>query len=354
MKRFLYVAYPLLTVSETSAGGAEQVLWTLEREMAKRGVQTTVAASAGSSIAGELFETGEPCSQPDDFERRNAEHHRKTLQFVRQRAVEGKPFDLIHDHSGDFWPQAAQVDAPVLATLHLPRHFYGSELFENLPSNVSFNCVSHSQAASFANLKQTIGPAQNGIVLERFNAQTETRHGLLWLGRICPEKAPHLALEIAEQAGVPITMAGQVYPFSYHQQYCEREILPRIERLRSAEFVQSPSAEMKRKLLSEAEALLITSQVDETSSLVAMEAAASGTPVIAFRRGALSEVICDGITGFLVNNLEEAVDALRKIPQIQPPACIQHAAKHFSSVAMADRYEVLYREVLKQRSAIAA
>jgi glycosyltransferase involved in cell wall biosynthesis len=350
-KRILYVAYPLLTVSEASAGGAEQVLWALEHEMTARGVHTTVAASAGSSVSGELFETGEPCSQPDDFGRRNREHHQRIVEFVGQRAVQGRSFDLIHDHSGSFWQRACEVDVPVLATLHLPRHFYSPELFEDVPPNVSFSCVSPSQARSFSDLKQMIGVAENGVKVERFSHAAGERKGLLWLGRICEEKAPHIALEIAERAGMPITLAGQVYPFSYHQQYFEREIVPRIERCQNATFVREPAAEMKRKLLSEATALLITSQVDETSSLVAMEAAASGTPVVAFRRGALPEVVREGITGFLVNNLEEAVDALRKIPQIESSACIRHATGNFSSSAMADRYESLYREVLRQRSA---
>ena len=354
MKRILYVAYPLLTVSEASAGGAEQVLWALEYEMAKRGAQTTVAASADSTVGGELFITGERCSKPDDFERRNREHQDKIVQFVRQRALQGRPFDLLHDHSGSFWQRAAEVDAPVLATLHLPRHFYRPDLFDHVPINISFNCVSQSQGASFADLKQMVGVAENGIVLERFSSRAEKRHSLLWLGRICEEKAPHLALEIAERAGMPITLAGQVYPFSYHQRYFQREIVPRLERSRSARFVESPSEEMKRKLLSEAAALLITSQVDETSSLVAMEAAVSGTPVVAFPRGALPQVVRDGVTGFLVNNVDEAVGALCRLSVIESSLCVQHAADHFSSSAMADRYEVLYREVLRQRSAIPA
>lgn len=353
-KRILYVAYPLLTVAEASAGGAEQVLWTVEHEMAERGVHTAVAASAGSSVSGELFATGKPCSQPDALEDRNQEHQDKIVRFVRQRTVEGKPFDLIHDHSGSFWQRAAEVDAPVLVTLHLPRHFYRPGLFDQVPVNVTFNCVSQSQAASLADLKQMIGVAENGVVLERFSHGSEQCRGLLWLGRICEEKAPHLALEIAGRAGMPITLAGQVYPFSYHQQYFEREIVPRLERSRDAAFVESPSAEMKRKLLGEAAALLITSQVDETSSLVAMEAAASGTPAVAFRRGALPEVVRDGVTGFLVNNVDEAVDILGRVPLIESSACVQHAAEHFSSSAMANRYEVLYRAVLRQRSAAPA
>src|SRR6185312_11544708 len=144
--RILYVSYPLLTVSEMSAGGAEQMLWTLEHEMAKRGVQTVVAASNGSHVAGELFSTGEPCSQADDFERRNREHQETILQFIRDHGEAGKTFDLVHDESGSFWTRASELNVPVLATLHLPRHFYSDCLFEGIPENVSFNCVSRSQA----------------------------------------------------------------------------------------------------------------------------------------------------------------------------------------------------------------
>src|SRR5262249_6849055 len=122
--RILYIAYPLLSVSEDSVGGAEQLLWTLEREMSRRGVETTVAASAGSRVAGELLVTGHPCTQPDDFERRNREHQEKVLELVRRRARDGVPFDLVHDKSGSFWPRAGGLGTPVLATPHLPPALY--------------------------------------------------------------------------------------------------------------------------------------------------------------------------------------------------------------------------------------
>jgi glycosyltransferase involved in cell wall biosynthesis len=364
MLRILYIAYPLLTVSDASAGGAEQVLWTLEREMARRGVQTTVAASAGSRVAGELFVTGEPCDAIDDFERRDREHQEKILQFVRQRREQGRGFDLVHDMSGSFWPQAARVHAPgiVMATLHLPRSFYAPQSFQGVPPNVSFNCVSRSQAQSFGDLPNLLGVAPNGIPLDRFRAGhgSETnggphrRQGLLWLGRICEEKAPHLALDIAERAGAAITVAGQVYPFSYHQRYFEREVAPRLKRVSGAEFVSTPSMQQKLELLLKARALLITSQVDETSSLVAMEAAASGTPVIAFRHGALAEVVRDGVTGFVVESLEQAVEACGRVQEISSEACIAHAQENFSSQRMADGYSQLYRRVLSERGASAA
>jgi len=264
--------------------------------VARSGAHTTVAASGGSRVSGELFSTGDPCTQPDDYERRRVEHEDRVVEFVRWCAREGEAFDLIHDHSGSFWKRAAEIDTPVLVTLHLPRSFYPEGSFNDVPANVSFNCVSDSQARSFADLDALAGVVPNGIALDCFGASDDAvrdngGEGLLWLGRICEEKAPHLALEIAAQAGRPITLAGQVYPFSYHQQYFDREVLPRLRSMPNARFISAPPAELKRRLLRESPALLITSLAEETSSLVAMEAAASGTPVVAFRKGAIVEVV---------------------------------------------------------------
>ena len=353
MARILYIAYPLLTVSDESAGGAEQVLWTLEREMARMGIATTVAASAGSRVNGELFPTGEPCTRTDDYERRLVEHEDGVVAFVRQREVQGVSFDLIHDMSGSFWKRAAEIDTPVLATLHLPRSFYPAQSFQDIPANVSFNCVSGSQSRSFADLDTMLGVAPNGISLDQFDCspasstahEPDVREGLLWLGRICEEKAPHLALEIAGRAGLPITIAGQVYPFSYHQQYFEKEVAPRLQQIPNATFISAPSFPAKRQLLRRAKALLITSLAEETSSLVAMEAAACGTPVITFRRGALPEVVMDQITGFVVNDVASAVDACQYVEAIRNMTCAAHAQEHFSSTKMAEVYARLYARI---------
>jgi len=355
MARILYVAYPLLQVHTESAGGAEQILWTLEREMARRGAHTTVAASAASRVSGELFSTGDPCTQPDDYERRRIEHEDRVVEFVQRRAREGKEFDLIHDHSGSFWTRAAEIDAPVLATLHLPRSFYPEGSFDDVPANVRFNCVSESQARTFADMEALSGMVPNGISLDLFDAAGDvamdnSRNGLLWVGRICEEKAPHLALEIAAHSGFPITIAGQVYPFSYHKQYFEREVAPRLRAMPNARFISAPPAELKRRLLREAQAVLITSLAEETSSLVAMEAAACGTPVIAFRKGALAEVVRDGLTGHLVEDVAQAVSALRQLGNIGSEACMQHARENFSAARMAERYSDLYSH-LTQREA---
>ncbi len=170
---------------------------------------------------------------------------------------------------------------------------------------------------------------------------------LLWLGRICEEKAPHLALEAAERSGLPLVLAGSVYPFTYHRQYFECEIIPRLAGNPGARFIESPALPEKLLLLQHARALLVTSLIDETSSLVAMEAMACGAPVVALRRGALSEIVSDGKTGFLADSVEEMIAALARTTEIDPRVCREHVESRFCAARMADDYEHVYRHVLQ-------
>jgi len=345
--RILYVAYPMLPVTASVPGGAEQALWTLELEMAARGHATAVAASAGSQVAGELVVTGTAPTELDVFEQRKAEHEDCVVaEIVRARAA-GEPYDLIHDEGGSFWQRAREIREPVLATLHLPKTYYWRRAFDAVSVNVYFNCVSQSQLRSFVDAPHMLGVVINGIHVSDFPPPGEERDdSLLWIGRICEEKAPHVAVEVARRAGLPLILAGDVYRFSYHQSYFEREVWPRLDGNRIRR-VQTPSFAEKLKLLSRARALLVTSSVDETSSLVAMEAMACGTPVIAFRRGALPEVVDDGVTGFLVDTAEEMVRAVPDIADIDPQACREHVERNFPATRMADEYERLYARVIE-------
>ena len=348
----LYVAYPLLPVTEASAGGAEQMLRVTEQQMAQRGHCTVVAACDGSEAAGELLATGPPPTQLERFPQRDAEHNGRILQFLARRQRTHRHFHLIHDMSGTFWPQTAALSLPVLATLHLPRSFYPQHMFENIPANVCFSCVSESQARTFAGLPRLMGVVRNGIELERFPLTTRKNSYLLWLGRFCQEKGAHLAIQAAAKTGLPLILAGQVYPFSYHQQYFQREIAPHLQGgLPPVRLAEAPTLAHKIRLLSHARALLVPSLADETSSLVAMEAAASGTPVIAFRRGALPKVVRQGVTGFLVDSVDEMAHAVTYLNEIRPAACRHHAEQEFSAARMAEDYESLYRRMLAENGA---
>jgi glycosyltransferase involved in cell wall biosynthesis len=346
----LFVAYPLLPVSENSSGGAEQVLWTLERELTSKGSRVTVAACSGSEVAGSLYATGVPASGSLGSARMHETRHAaQCMELVSVRESIGAGFSLVHDHSGSFFADAHvhRLKVPILATLHLPRSFYQAGFFNRVAPNVHFNCVSKSQLRSFLDVPRMMGWVNNGIALERFPVQTRKQEYLLWLGRICEEKGTHTALDVAEKTGLPIVLAGAVYPLAYHQSYFEYEIAPRLQRLGSqARFVKSPSFATKLELLRNAKAVLITSGAEETSSLVAMEAAACGTPVIAFRRGALPEVVENGVSGMLVRTEDQMCAAIEAVHRIQPRACRDRAEKDFSAERMASDYERMYGKVL--------
>lgn len=345
-KRLLLVAYPLLPVSEASAGGAEQILFTLERELIARGWKTEVAACAGSVVSGELMATGTAPKVLDGFAEREREHAKRVVE-----ACASREFALVLDHSGHFFRHvfrnAARVRGCVLATLHLPRALYDEQAFENLADNVYFNCVSDSQRAEFTDLPRMLGVVRNGIAMERFALAGRKSGYVLWLGRVCPEKAPHLAIEAAKLAGLPIVVAGQVYPFRWHEDYWEQMVKPMIDGDR-VRWVPLPSFAEKTKLLREARALLVTSQVAETTSLVALEAMASGTPVIAFGAGALTEVVPKG-TGFIVGGVEEMAAACRKASDIRALDCRAWVARQYSARAMTDGYEALITELEEQK-----
>ena len=353
--KILYVAYPLVKLGAESCGGAEQMLHVLEEAMASRGHETVVVGCGGSRVAGKLVVSCAPEPPVDTFEGIDAAQNELVLDVLREARESGLPFDLVHDEGGSFWRSAAAIPEPVLLTAHLRREFYGDGLREYRP-NVFVNCVSETQRRSFDDVPQMIDVVPNGVVLHRLEFSDEKDDYLLWMGRICEEKGAHLAIEVARRLHTRIIVAGDVYSFSYHQRYFERQILPLVHE-GAVQLVIRPRMETKAQLLSRARAVLIPSVVDETSSLVSMEAAASGTPVIAFCRGALPEVIEEGKTGFLVESLEQMAEAVLRSDEISPAACRRRAEQLFDSNRMVTRYEALYwrvRHVHERPSAIAA
>jgi glycosyltransferase involved in cell wall biosynthesis len=163
------------------------------------------------------------------------------------------------------------------------------------------------------------------------------------LGRICPEKGFHLALDAARKAKIPLKLAGALFPYQLHRKYFEQEIRPRLDYQR--EFLGPADFTTKCNLLASAKCLVVSSVVAETSSLVAMEALACGTPVVAFRVGALPDVVEDGKTGFIVSNVQEMAAAMRRVDSIDPEVCRKTARLRFSSNRMTAEYLQLYKRL---------
>src|SRR5262249_55497720 len=166
------------------------------------------------------------------------------------------------------------------------------------------------------------------------------------MGRICPEKGLHFAIEAAEQAQVNLIIAGTVYEYPEHRHYFDSQIAPLLnDRIR---FIGPVGGERKRSLLAGAKCLLVPSLVPATSSLIAMEAMAAGTPVVAWRNGALPELISPGRTGFLASSVEEMTHAIARLDEIDRQACRQQAESQFDAREMVSRYLKLYERAARE------
>jgi glycosyltransferase involved in cell wall biosynthesis len=181
------------------------------------------------------------------------------------------------------------------------------------------------------------------VDVEQFEPSLRKRRFALFLGRICPEKGVHLAIEAAALAGIPLLIAGEVFPYEDHTRFFETGIVPRLNRM--CRFIGRVGLRQKRRLLTAARCVLIPSLVEETSSLVAREALAAGTPVIGFARGALADVVRDGRTGFLVDSVEAMATRIRQAEIIDPDLCREDARRRFPLHAMMASYLSLYREL---------
>jgi glycosyltransferase involved in cell wall biosynthesis len=167
----------------------------------------------------------------------------------------------------------------------------------------------------------------------------------LTLGRICPEKNQHEALEAGSLAGVRVLLGGQVFPYQDHRTYFYERIVPLLNGHDSGmlhEFLGPLAPLRKQQLLGAARCLLHPTLAPESSSLVAMEALAAGTPVIAYPSGALPEIVDDGVTGFLVHNVEEMASAMNRVDEIRPEDCRDVARQRFSRERMIQDYFQLY------------
>ncbi|HEU4700442.1 MAG TPA: glycosyltransferase [Gemmatimonadales bacterium] len=332
----LNVAFPLAPVGPDAVGGAEQVLTQVDRALVRAGHRSIVIACEGSRVAGELQAVPRRAEPLDGAAW--GEIHRHHAEAIRD-VLARWPVDLVHMHGIDFHRYLPPPGVPVLATLHLPPAWYPAEVFRLDRPGTWVHCVSHAQAASCPPSSRLLSPIPNGVPVDEFagaRPSARRRTFAAALGRICPEKGFHLALEAARRADAALLLAGAVFPFEEHRRYFEREIRPRLDRRRR--FVGPVGVRSKRGLLGRARCLLVPSLAPETSSLVAMEALASGTPVVAFRVGALSEIVEHGRTGYLVDDAHEMAEAIASVPTLDPAECRAAARERFSATRMSARY----------------
>jgi glycosyltransferase involved in cell wall biosynthesis len=316
-------------------GPWELVTSLLTEALVARGVDVTLFATLDSETSGTLAGVA-PRGYSEDSHLDPKVWEALHISHLFERASE---FDLIHNQA-DFMPLifAHMVETPMVTTIHGLSSPKILPVYEKYDKRVHYVSISNADRAPSLTYAATI---HHGIEIERFPFCAEGGESLLFFGRIHPDKGAGEAIRAARAAGRRLIMCGLIQDEAYHA----REVQPFIDD-KQVVFRGLVGSDERPSALGRAKALLHLIGFDEPFGLSVIEAMACGTPVIAYRRGSMAELIEDGVTGFLVDSFDEAVEAIGRIGEIDRGACRRAVAESFTLDTMADRYLALYRKLI--------
>jgi glycosyltransferase involved in cell wall biosynthesis len=322
-------------------GGTERVVHWITEELVALGHDVTLFASGDSCTSAKLEAPWPRALRLDDSIREPNALHMMMLESVRQRAHE---FDILHFHL-DYYPFSlfSRQPTPFVTTLHgrldLPEH---QPLFETF-SSVPIISISNAQRRPIphANWVRTIA---HGLPEDLLVPQPVTPHYFAFLGRIAPEKGIDRAIRIARHCGIPLKIAAKIDKVD--REYFEEKIRPSIDST-NIEYIGEITDKEKPAFLSGAIALLAPIDWPEPFGLVMIEAMACGTPVIAFNRGSVPEVIDDGLTGFIVEDESGAIGAVDRLSHLSREKIRKRFEQRFTARRMALDYLAAYRSLME-------
>jgi len=331
------------SVPPRSYGGTERVVSYLTEELVRQGHDVTLFASGDSVTSARLVE-GSPQSLrlwPGSVD--SLAHHVRMIERVASRAGE---FDIIHFHI-DYvhFPVSRRGRWPQLTTLHGRLDLPDLQPLYDEFSDMPVVSISNDQRLPLpqADWQATV---YHGLPRDLYRLCEDPEPYLVFLGRISPEKRVDRAIEIARRAGLPLKIAAKIDDAD--RVYFEQEIRSLFD-LPGIEFLGEVGDAEKRELLGHAAAMLFPIDWAEPFGLVMIEAMACGTPVVAWHAGSVPEVIDDGNTGYVVDSVEAAVAAVRKIPRLSRRVCRDVFEERFAVDRMARDYVRVYEELLAAR-----
>jgi len=324
-------------------GGTELVVHLLTEELVRRGHDVTLFASGDSQTSARLRSvTAEPIRYGEVTD--DLLNHAEYLQLANAQACflaeRHGEFDIVHNHAGiEGMVLATTSRTPVASTMHNPFVPRTRPIWDAYPW--FHHGVSAASAETFP-ARGALPPIHHGIDVQSF-VPGDPNGYLLFLGRFSPAKGADRAIQAARQAGRRLILAGKVDPPDVD--HVKASIEPWIDGDRIQYFGEA-NAEAKRQLLAGADALLFPIEWDEPFGLVMVEALASGTPVIGFRRASVPEIVEDGRTGFVVDDVDAMAEAVGRLAEIDRRACRIDAERRFTANRMVDDVEAMYRAIL--------
>src|SRR5512133_1621154 len=326
-------------------GGTERIVSYLTEELVRLGHEVTLFASADSITAAELVGCASMALRLDRNVRDRIPYYMLMLDRVRQLAED---FDILHFHIDQFhFPLFAQMADRTVTTLHGRQDSPDLKPLYLGFSEMPLVSISNDQRRPVANAN-FVATIHHGIPTNLHKPIYNPRGGYVaFLGRISPEKRPDRAIRIARTLGIPLKIAAKVDKAD--ESYFREKIAPLLSDP-GVEFIGEINERSKSEFLSEAQALLFPIDWREPFGLVMIEAMACGTPVLAFRQGSVSEIVDQGVTGAIVDTMDDAVMMLPRVIALDRRAVRRRFEQRFSSVRMATDYVAVYRSLVKRSS----
>ena len=322
-------------------GGTERIVAYLTEELVRQGHEVTLFASADSRTSARLVPHQHGALRLDPDVQDAIPHHLVMLDEVR-RQVDG--FDVLHFHTDLLhFPLVRPFADRTVTTQHGRLDLPDLAMFYAAFPDIPVVSISHSQARAQPGARW-VGCVGHGLPNDLLTPVGAPRGDYLaFLGRISPEKGPDRAIEIAARAGLPLRIAAKVD--RNDRKFWEREIAPMVEANGDVEFIGEIAEHDKAEFLGNARALLFPIDWPEPFGLVLIEALACGTPVIAYGRGSVVEIIEDGVTGRIVGSVEEAVAAIRDVKALDRRHIRRRFEQRFSAERMAHDYVEVYESL---------
>jgi glycosyltransferase involved in cell wall biosynthesis len=323
-------------------GGTERVVSYLTESLVRLGHDVTLFASGDSETSARLVPACPRALWRDADVRETLPHHVRLIELVFKDVSR---FDVMHFHADYLhFPLVRRHRCASVTTLHGMVHPHDVQaLFDEYP-DVPLVSISNNQRSPIPEAHWQ-GTVYHGLPRETFTFCSSPSAYLVYLGRMSPEKRVDRAIAIAKESGMPLKIAAKIYP--EEQRYFTECLEPLIRAAGPlVEFLGEVGQRDKNELLGHAAALVFPIEWPEPFGLVMIEAMACGTPVIAWRRGSVPEVVDDGVTGFVVDSVGEAVGALHRLEQLDRAVCRRVFEQRFDAERMAADYVEVYRRVM--------
>jgi glycosyltransferase involved in cell wall biosynthesis len=341
--RIAQVAPLIESVPPKHYGGTERIVSYLTEELVRAGHDVTLFGSGDSVTQARLIPG---CRGSLRLNKRCVDHLAHHLVMIDRVLENARDFDVIHFHTDYLhFPASRYLRVPHITTLHgrldLPDLIPVYDRFRDIP----VISISNAQRRPLPSANW-VGTIYHGLPQELFRFQPNPGNYLAFLGRISREKRADRAIEIAKRAGMPLKIAAKVDRVD--RRYFKRVVEPLLQQSH-VEWIGEISDREKNDFLGNAHALLFPIDWPEPFGLVMIEAMACGTPVIAYDGGAVSEVIKEGQTGFIARNLEDAAEAVHRVPELSRAHCRKVFEKRFTVTRMASDYVKIYKRTIDRR-----